>query len=62
MPHSLDLVSYRTPPTLLADRVGILFMLVPLIEKGKQCNDKDPYGNQKGCRVLDCRENLVRCH
>lgn len=33
-------MSLRTPPILWADRIGIfLFLLVPLIEKGKKRNN-----------------------
>ncbi len=34
----VDYVSIKDTATLLADRVAFLFTLIPLVEKGKQCD------------------------
>ena len=62
MPHSLDLVSYRTPPILLADRVGIFLLTLSFVQKGKQRDNKAAERDQQSEDTKDYHYDFVSRH
>ena len=62
MPQSLGFMSLRTPPILLADRVGIFLLTLSFIQKGKQRDNKAAERDQQSEDTKDYHYDFVSRH
>ena len=62
MPQSLEFMSLRTPPILLADRVGVFLLTLSFIQKGKQRDNKAAERNQQSQDTKDYHYDFVSRH
>lgn len=62
LPEKLIYLSMRGASPVDQTGGAFLFSLIPLIEKGKQCNEQAPKGNQQANNPQENHNGLVVCH